>query len=230
MSRRRRKTRLGLSAGWWWPCPSWSGRKCDFWDLWHERGAEAVQSAIASAKAPDIEGTTAHSTHEAEDLAVTVRRLAALSPIEYDRVRQAEADALGVRVTTLDAEVEKVRRKLAGDGNDSQGEAVLFPDIEPWPEPVDGGELLTDLAATCRSLCGAAQACRHCACVVDRVHARNRRGEYRADPRDHVAGKAMRQEHGARFIASFGAPVPAVCEHHRPRPCSVRSRRGRRRC
>ena len=28
------------------------GRKCDFWDLWHERGVEAVQRAIAGAKAP----------------------------------------------------------------------------------------------------------------------------------------------------------------------------------
>ncbi|MGH8629659.1 MAG: hypothetical protein ACREU7_02690, partial [Burkholderiales bacterium] len=63
-----------------------------------------------------------------------VARLAALSPIEYDRVRQAESDALGVRVTTLDAEVEKARRELAGDGNDSQGEAVLFPEIGPWHE------------------------------------------------------------------------------------------------
>jgi putative DNA primase/helicase len=25
--------------------PVLGGRKCDFWDLWHERGAEAVQSA-----------------------------------------------------------------------------------------------------------------------------------------------------------------------------------------
>jgi phage/plasmid primase-like uncharacterized protein len=32
--------------------PDLGGRKCDFWDLWHERGVEAVQRAIASAKAP----------------------------------------------------------------------------------------------------------------------------------------------------------------------------------
>lgn len=61
-----------------------------------------------------------------------------------------ESEALGVRVTTLDAEVEKARRKLAGDGNDSQGEAVLFPDIEPWTEPVDGAELIADLVEAIR--------------------------------------------------------------------------------
>jgi putative DNA primase/helicase len=32
--------------------PELEGRKCDFWDLWHERGVEAVQRAIADAKAP----------------------------------------------------------------------------------------------------------------------------------------------------------------------------------
>jgi putative DNA primase/helicase len=89
-----------------------------------------------------------HATGDAEDLEATVRRLAALSAIEYDRVRIAEADALGVRVPTLDAEVEKARPKLVGDGNDSQGEAVLFPDIEPSPEPVDGAILLTELKST----------------------------------------------------------------------------------
>lgn len=31
--------------------PELEGRACDFWDLWHERGAEAVAQAIANAKA-----------------------------------------------------------------------------------------------------------------------------------------------------------------------------------
>jgi putative DNA primase/helicase len=77
-----------------------------------------------------------------------VRRLAALPPIEYDLVRQADADTLGVRVSTLDFEVEKLRRETAGSEADGQGEAVLFPELELWHEPVDGAELLTDLADT----------------------------------------------------------------------------------
>lgn len=32
--------------------PELDGRKCDFWDVWHERGPEAVARAIASATAP----------------------------------------------------------------------------------------------------------------------------------------------------------------------------------
>jgi putative DNA primase/helicase len=98
----------------------------DFNDLHRLRGAEAVRACVERAMAPGGGEEQSHSQD-------AVARLAALSPIEYDRVRQMESDALGVRVTTLDAEVEKARRKLAGDGNDSQGEAVLFPDIEPWP-------------------------------------------------------------------------------------------------
>ena len=34
-------------------------------------------------------------------------RLAALRPVDYDRVRKEEARRLGVRASTLDAEVEK---------------------------------------------------------------------------------------------------------------------------
>jgi hypothetical protein len=82
-----------------------------------------LKHGIAGAKAPDTEST-------AEDLDATVRRLAALSPIAYDKVRLDEAVRLGVRVTTLDVEVEKARRQLAGDSaGDGQGDAILFPDI-----------------------------------------------------------------------------------------------------
>lgn len=41
--------------------------------------------------------------------ALTIARLAALSQLEYDRARAAEAEALGCRVTTLDAAVERAR-------------------------------------------------------------------------------------------------------------------------
>jgi len=38
--------------------------------------------------------------------------LAALSALEYDRVRETEAAKLGVRVSTLDAEVKKLREQM----------------------------------------------------------------------------------------------------------------------
>jgi putative DNA primase/helicase len=122
----------------------------DFNDMHRLQGLEAVAECIRR----QVESGGDHATSDAEDLDVTVRRLAELSPIEYDRVRQVEADALGVRVATLDLEVEKLRRTLnaggAQQGSEGSGEAVLFPELEPWTEPVDGAELLKDVAVTCR--------------------------------------------------------------------------------
>jgi hypothetical protein len=69
--------------------------------------------------------------------------LAALPRMEYDRRRQGEAKRLGVRVTTLDTEVDHRR---PGDV-ENDGDAGLFADLEPWPEPVDGAALLDSLVA-----------------------------------------------------------------------------------
>ena len=43
-------------------------------------------------------------------MAADLARLAALSPLAYDQCREAEAKTLGVRVSTLDAEVGKLRK------------------------------------------------------------------------------------------------------------------------
>lgn len=75
----------------------------------------------------------------------TFARLAALSPVEYDRVREAEAKTLRVRASTLDVEVQKLRQ--AGSTPDSgNGAAVLFDDPAPWPDPVDGAGVLHQAA------------------------------------------------------------------------------------
>jgi hypothetical protein len=41
-----------------------------------------------------------------------IARLAALDPLTYDRCRHAEAEKLGVRVSTLDAEVDKAGTRV----------------------------------------------------------------------------------------------------------------------
>ncbi len=80
----------------------------------------------------------------------TIERLAQLSPADYETVRKAEADALGWRVNILDGEVMKARRPDSGNGHDG-GPGILFPEIEPWPTPVDGGALLHELMASASS-------------------------------------------------------------------------------
>lgn len=74
-------------------------------------------------------------------------RLAALSPAEYDRQRQAEADKLGIRCSTLDGEVSKWRPE---NENLAQGGTVDFQPVEPWPQPVDGTDLLNQVVAVIR--------------------------------------------------------------------------------
>jgi putative DNA primase/helicase len=76
-----------------------------------------------------------------------VQRLAALSPMDYDRRREDEAKRLGVRVSTLDAEVQK-RRVEAKPPEAPCGFALDDP--EPWPEPVDGAALLNNLRVLTR--------------------------------------------------------------------------------
>ena len=90
------------------------------------------------------------ASSSAEDWRAEVERLAKLPPLEYDQVRQEKAEAFGVRVSTVDVEVTRLRRELAGKDAGGQGEAVLFAQIEPWPGPVGGAALLTDLVATFR--------------------------------------------------------------------------------
>jgi putative DNA primase/helicase len=76
-------------------------------------------------------------------------RLAALSPIEYDVEREDAAKRLGIRVTTLDKMVND-RRRAEKQDDSGQGRAIKIPDLEPWPEPVDGGELATMLSNAIR--------------------------------------------------------------------------------
>jgi putative DNA primase/helicase len=72
-------------------------------------------------------------------------RLAKLAPADYDRCREDEAKRLKIRATTLDAEVQKRRAK---SGESLQGGALNLADVELWPGPVDGADILAELAET----------------------------------------------------------------------------------
>jgi len=76
-----------------------------------------------------------------EDAEIT--RLAALSPLGYDRERVSAAKKLGVRIAILDKLVESVRRDRCDSGE--QGRSLAPPSPEPWPQPVDGAALLTEM-------------------------------------------------------------------------------------
>ena len=80
------------------------------------------------------------------DEEATLKELAALSLIEYGRKRKDKAKEIGVTAGLLDAAVEGHRRKTQS-ADDGEGSAVLFPDIEPWDEEVNGAELIAEIEA-----------------------------------------------------------------------------------
>lgn len=73
-----------------------------------------------------------------------IARLAALSPLEYDRVREAEAKRMTVRASTLDRMIAAARKE------DAEGDDSPFERVEPWCDPINGAELLNTLSATVR--------------------------------------------------------------------------------
>jgi putative DNA primase/helicase len=112
--------------------PDTATRPTDFNDLARIEGRAEVRRQIEAAAAP------------AETDEELLSRLAALPPLEYERARKVAADKLGIsRLTALDAEVATRRPKTTDGG---QGFAVELPDVQPWPDPVDGAEILSAVA------------------------------------------------------------------------------------
>lgn len=114
-------------------------------DLLREQGAEAVRAMVAAA-VPLSDATAEPGDdfvpfdHKAE-----IGRLAKLRSSEYKRERSAAAKSLGIRPAALDEIVKSIRsRRSATDADD------LFPDVKPWPSPVDAAELFDDIRHTVR--------------------------------------------------------------------------------
>ena len=70
-----------------------------------------------------------------------VAELAAMDEADYLVCKKEEANALGISLTDLERMVKKERRN-AGGSDTGSGRIVAFDDPEPWPEPVDGSELV----------------------------------------------------------------------------------------
>jgi putative DNA primase/helicase len=75
-----------------------------------------------------------------------IAKLAALSPLQYERLRKQKASELGCRGTVLDKLVQQKRAKVAARA--LQGHEVQLTEIEPWSEPVDGAKVLDAIAET----------------------------------------------------------------------------------
>jgi putative DNA primase/helicase len=81
------------------------------------------------------------------ELDVEIRRLAGLPPALYEHERKVIAEKFDIRTTVLDKLVDSVRDNGA---DERQGHALQLTEVEPWPEPVDGDELLHDIVREVR--------------------------------------------------------------------------------
>lgn len=89
--------------------------------------------------ANELTNASGHPTVPPSDAEV-IASLAAMSPMEYDRVRLEKAKELGVQVKTLDDEVKELRNKKTGDVN------LPFPEVEPYPKPIVLALLLDEIS------------------------------------------------------------------------------------
>lgn len=146
-----RETAKAVGCRWRVPCfPANRGEKdTDFNDLTRVTNAEDVRQQIAAAWATENaeQGTETGPAPGTESDEATFARLAKLSAADYDRVRMDEAERLGIRASTLDAEVGK-RRLTTADG--LQGSGDFIREVEPWPEEVNGAEVLDAAVAVLR--------------------------------------------------------------------------------
>lgn len=80
---------------------------------------------------------------EADKTARLVAELAELDPIPYDKRRKETAEALGCSVGAVDKQVKEYKAKNKGGG-------INIPEVEPWPEPVNGAGLLDAVVSELR--------------------------------------------------------------------------------
>src|SRR5690242_13568442 len=75
------------------------------------------------------------------EVEATIEMLAELDRLNYDRLRRKKASELGIRTTTLDELVDGKRNEKK---NHQIGTEVTFKELEPWPAPVNGQQLLDE--------------------------------------------------------------------------------------
>lgn len=98
----------------------------------------------------DLDAESADDFNPLPTLGELIADLAKMSQIDYDLARKSFAKEHGLQLKTLDAEVDKMRH-----GADDSGESnkVLFEEVEPWDDPVNGADMLDAIQATIERFC-----------------------------------------------------------------------------
>ena len=135
------------------------GREATAADVWalpviagareNVEAVEAIESVLSPSIASDdvipLAGNTAQAdSHAQQSDDEIIRWLASLKPVEYDKVRTAQAKVLGIRPATLDGEVKAIRT------DESEADRLPFAEVEPHPDPIHPAQLLNELSNTIR--------------------------------------------------------------------------------
>jgi putative DNA primase/helicase len=115
----------------------------DFNDLAAVAGLGEVRRCIEAAEL--VEKIKARADENDAPVQAEIERLAALSDIDYELARKDAAKRLKVRPTFPDKMVNKAKSEAPDPA------AKKPPPVEPWPQAVDGGELLRELMAAIRA-------------------------------------------------------------------------------
>jgi putative DNA primase/helicase len=106
----------------------------------NKRAAPQAAAATALLPLPDTDSSQVPAAAVAPETAdQVVVRLAALKPMDYDRQRKGEAQALGIQIKTLDDLVRMARNEA------SATDRLPFSEVEPHPEPIDPAQVLDEV-------------------------------------------------------------------------------------
>ncbi|MEP6605786.1 MAG: DUF3631 domain-containing protein, partial [Nitrosospira sp.] len=100
----------------------------------------AVMLAQDAPQSPNALALMATPADETEELQREIDALAAMPLLKYERTYKDYAKRLGIRAAVLDKLVQAAR-----SGGSEEG-AAMFPEVEPWPSPVDAGAVLSELS------------------------------------------------------------------------------------
>jgi putative DNA primase/helicase len=109
---------------------------------WKTRFAKESNEALARQAAKK---QTDDKIKEDTDAIAEIKRLAALTQLQYERERKAAAEKLDMRASVLEQLVKAERAKNTPGDDGKPGHAVEFPEPEPWADPVQGAELLDEI-------------------------------------------------------------------------------------
>ena len=128
---------------------SWDAANALYEDGWTtEQAVELIAGGPRTEASPATSDSPSDSDISEEDVNKEIKRLASLPPFQYERERVEAAKRLGMRAPVLDGVVKSERP--ATEDTKGQGRAFELPAIEPWPDPVDGVELLNETAEAIR--------------------------------------------------------------------------------